>query len=226
MVYTNESIYSLEKKMYHLNHKSIQQIVTDRRIPYLCHFTRKKNFKSIMQYGLCARDVLIRSKLTFENNDDLRLDGYTEFNCLSVGFPNDCLFSTFRKKNRTKKSDWIVLIINPSILYYGRPYFCFTNSAYQCGRYVGYKPSCFEGLFRESCAGLTREEMNLPSFLPTNAQGEVLIQGIIPTSYISQVVVFDPVEELGLDVKNDFFKCSPIYYGSRIGFINTFFRKV
>ena len=70
----------------------IQQIALQQNIPYLCHFTHISNVPTILKYGICSVDLLNECGMPYKRNDALRIDGYTNFNCLSISFPNDVLF--------------------------------------------------------------------------------------------------------------------------------------
>ena len=63
----------------------IRCLITDRKIPYLVHFTRAENLHSIFESGILPRALLAPG---FLHNDEMRLDGFPESSSLSVSFPN------------------------------------------------------------------------------------------------------------------------------------------
>ena len=72
--------------------KEIEKILTERGIQDLVHFTPIQNVSAICKYGLIPRDYLncevLKLALGPHFPDVHRLDGATEFNCLSITSPN------------------------------------------------------------------------------------------------------------------------------------------
>ena len=64
----------------------IQQIVQNRKIEYLVHFTRTSNLTSILANGLIPRSILQDNRIQFVHNDDYRFDERENRTCLSISF--------------------------------------------------------------------------------------------------------------------------------------------
>lgn len=94
----------------------IQKICQMYGIEALVHFTHIANLSSILQYGLLGRAQLesISWVEPPKYNDIYRLDGQREAICLSISFPNYKMFYKYGFNNR---SDWVVLLLKPSILW-------------------------------------------------------------------------------------------------------------
>ena len=84
--------------------QDIRRICLDRNITTLVHFTRVRNLRSILKNGLLGRSTLEAWPLERqpEYNDDMRLEGFREAICLSVGFPNYRMFYKYRITTRWK----------------------------------------------------------------------------------------------------------------------------
>jgi hypothetical protein len=92
----------------------IQEVLNARGIAYLCHFTRAENLHSIFTYGLCSRNKLNISGISFVYNDIYRIDGYENAVCTSIEFPNYKMFYKLQKHNPC--TDWVVLAISSDVL--------------------------------------------------------------------------------------------------------------
>lgn len=96
-------------------------------IPYLVHFTNVENLDSILTNGLYPRsqvdsDPLIKASV----NDTIRVDYKPEYNCVSISFPNCRMFYKCRQQ---PSSSWVVLLLNPKILWEKDCLFYPTNAA-------------------------------------------------------------------------------------------------
>ena len=169
---------------------TIKRVIEDRGIKRVVHFTRAENLPSILEKGLCPRSVLHDGMAKF--NDELRLDGHLDAVCASIEFPNYKLFYQLRMDKQG--TEWAVLELNPSVLYDYECAFFETNAASRemksadlcskmgaCALNRLYSP-VFEGIQRDPA---------LPLSYPTNPQAEVLVFGVIPTSYINRVCFND-----------------------------------
>ena len=198
---------------------NLKDIANRQKIPFFCHFTHISNVPSILKYGLCAVDILKKNNMQYHGNDPLRIDGYTQYNCLSIGFPNDTLFSNFRIRNRSTICDWVIFLIKPSILWQLNSRFCITNSAKAYGKYVGFQPYYFEKFFQDDEFNIPRNCANLFSYMPTDVQAEVLAPLIISPEYFLKCVVADEDVIKCLPPQENFYHCQPMYFGSREEFI-------
>ncbi|MBS6212229.1 MAG: DUF4433 domain-containing protein, partial [Proteus hauseri] len=60
---------------------SIQEIVQQRNITRLFHFTHRNNLSSIINNGLMSREALNNMNTGYRHNDDLRIDGHLDAIC-------------------------------------------------------------------------------------------------------------------------------------------------
>ncbi|PLS82109.1 MAG: hypothetical protein CYG59_05010, partial [Chloroflexi bacterium] len=106
---------------------TIQRQCQERCIRALMHFTRVDNLPSILAHGLLPRDTLERGPFpTAVFNDHERLDNCHDAVCLSIGFPN---YKMFYPLHKDSPHDWVVLEIDPRVLWEKDCAFCCENAA-------------------------------------------------------------------------------------------------
>jgi hypothetical protein len=160
---------------------SIEEVVGERQISVLLHFTRSINLPSIMQNGILPRDRFANSAIKAEINDELRLDGRLDGISLSIGFPNSKMLWKLRQEN--PGVNWVIIGIDRSILWELPCAFCKHNAA---DARISSKP--LETLqspaaLREIYSyieGFDRVADKLKAFDPTDVQAEVLVFDRIP----------------------------------------------
>ena len=163
--------------------------------------------------------ILKQNNISFHNNDSLRLDRHTSYNCLSIGFPNDVLFSRFRAISQSKKSDWAIFLIKPDILWNTSANFSITNIAKACGKFIGKQPEYFASFFQDNDCLKTRSLTNLDSYMPTDVQSEILIPQVIPTEYLRFCLVFEEKVTTTLPSRENFYLTRPLFFGTRSNYI-------
>ena len=167
--------------------KNMKQILLERKINYLMHFTRVENLPSIFQYGLLPRNELSEDECIF--NDQYRYDGCLNAICTSIEFPNYKMFYRLRMEN--PETNWAVLAIDVNVLMSCPCAFCETNAGSQAMYSIPlddrYGDEALRKLFCDISEGNKREELRIPSHYPTNPQAEVLVFGRIPVEYIKYV---------------------------------------
>lgn len=89
----------------------LSQVVENRNIRWLCHFTPRENLESIKKNGLQTRDLLFSWENTF--TDLSRFDQYSNAICLSISKPNKWMFN----RKVEQGFDLCLLLISPEILY-------------------------------------------------------------------------------------------------------------
>lgn len=167
----------------------IRNIVADRQITHLMHFTKIDNADSILSRGLIPRADLQQNNIPFQYNDVYRFDNCLNATCLSVSFPNYKMFYPFRCNNANQ--DWIVIRLRPDILWEKDCAFCNTNAA--CNTVTAIpiqqrkRVQAFENMFQNITNMPTRETTNIPKNYTTNPQAEVLVFDSIETDYIIDV---------------------------------------
>lgn len=163
--------------------------VKARNVQYLTHFTPLENLTSILRRGIYPRSMVDKvGDAVF--CDALRLDGHLDASCLSISFPNDKMF--YKCRNTIASKGWVVMLLNPSILWSKKVAFMKTNAANAFFRnksvqsFFGFE--AFESLFKESSLGPARLAKNLQRFDPTDVQAEVLVFQVIKPQLIEGLV--------------------------------------
>lgn len=173
---------------------AIRQIAERKNVPYLVHFTSINNLESILTHGLRSSNDAQAQGLNPTVNDVLRLDRRRHATSTSIAFPNASMFWKYRQENQGSK--WVVLLLDPSILWKHECYFCRHNAAdARISRLPAediLKPQAFDAMFDELEGYKTREAQNLRSFDPTDPQAEVMVLGVIPPEAITTIVFNDP----------------------------------
>jgi hypothetical protein len=173
---------------------AIREIVTRRDIRILTHFTRLTNLPGILDRGLVpAKTLRAIPEHGAAFNDDARIDGYEDANCLGVSFPN---YRMFYRLRRTLGGNWVVLAISPDVLTEFECLYCNTNAAHSSelvrSRDVRKTPGAFEQMFGESTrctAPGGRNALELPPAVPTDPQAEILVRGTIPLKHFVGILV-------------------------------------
>lgn len=173
-----------------MTREAIQQQASALQIPYLVHFTQSANLHSILEHGLYPRASVARINPTAIVNDPLRLDGRPEATSLSIAFPNFRMF--YRYRMQTVGSDWVVLIINPQVLWQVDCAFCKHNAA---DARIAQTPlaelqtlDAFNSMYLNIEGIDSRDTQRLRPYDPTDAQAEVLAFEVIPPQQIYAVV--------------------------------------
>ena len=166
----------------------IQNICLERRIEKIIHFTHVKNLNSILCSGLIPRITLEREQKPFSFNDKLRLDGFKKSVSLSVSFPNHRMFSKYKGFNNGGLVNWVVLELDPSLLWELECAFCYKNAASnEMTRILIAKRKQPEYLHKMFEDDGNRQFLNLPDNHPTDSQAEVLCFGSVSPKYIKGI---------------------------------------
>lgn len=206
-------------------HSTIQQIVTQRQIQHLFHFTPLDNLDSILSNGLCSRSYLHQKGTHGVYLDNVRADGKLDFISLSVSFPNYRMFYTRRKND--ERITWAVISLSPSLLWEitdREIQFFDTNAAYQKFRDVSdeslQSADAFASLFADSITNkdgqLARDNRLLPKD-PTDVQAEIMVERHIETRYIGKIFLNNQtmVNELSQQYPNFEFALAPQLFNQR-----------
>lgn len=171
----------------------MDKILEQKNIEYLFHFTRAVNLENILKYGLLPKSVLREEDIFSVFNDGYRYDKCENAVCTSIEFPNYKMFYALRQEN--PEDDWAVLMLDAQILCDFDCAFCSENAGsanmYQTDIKIRKGVKAFLKLFDEQAGCCSRNEMNLPSYYPTNPQAEVLVFSNIPVEYIKCVYFFN-----------------------------------
>ena len=170
---------------------SIQNIVKERSVRHILHFTRLENVKGIVENGLIPRAELDSSSYSFIHNDPKRLDNTPTASSLSISWPNYRMFYSYRDEDF--EGGWVVLSFKPDVLWDFDCAFCFTNAASASMRSISAEDkktvAALESMFSERKNYPARSTLGIDESFPTDPQAEVLLFGVIPSSYIDTVFV-------------------------------------
>lgn len=181
----------------------MKEAVEEKNIEYVWHFTRLANLDGILSHGLINRQSIVETGLPFEFNDDYRFDGHENSICCSIGHPNYKMFYRLRQEN--PDSEWVVIVLQPSILWEKDCAFCTTNAA---SNEVACIPvehrkgiAAFNKLFDEVPGKPPRSELGISESCPTDPQAEVLVFGDIEHRYIIGIITQSKETETTLKAK-------------------------
>ncbi len=209
----------------------IKEILDEKHIHYLYHFTKAINLKSILIHGIVPRSELRKlfkdpKKYNVCINDKQRLDGCLNATSVSIGFPNYKLFYDLRNREENFYREWVVLSINAQILCKLPCAFCWKNASdKQMSEQLKIKekreemgsPEALRDMF-EDHKGEPKRYPGYRSNFPTNPQAEVLIFGKIPVKDI-ECIYFEDKATME-QYKSDFSsrkpaKCGPFFFKNR-----------
>lgn len=174
---------------------TIKDILKQRNIEFLCHFTRLENLESILTYGLIPRAYLYNEEFNHNLNlsidgifnDEHRYDGKPEATCLSISFPNSSMFYRLRCSNNNVK--WAVVVLSAQVLIDKNCAFYPTNAANSS---LSSKPVVdFQGgtALNRLFEGDNVSRQYLLDKDPTDVQAEVLVFDKIEPRYIRGAVL-------------------------------------
>lgn len=173
-----------------MSKQQIQEYSQAIKIPFLVHFTRASNLPSILEHGLYPMGRIAEIEVTPAINDELRLDGHLDGLSLSIAFPNFRMFYKLRKDN--PDVEWVVLAVDPSVLWLKDCAFCRHNAADAKIIYEPLeelkKPEALVGMFEAIDGEQSREDQKLKSYDPTDGQAEVLVFDVIEPNLIGAAV--------------------------------------
>lgn len=181
----------------------MKDAVKEKEIEYIWHFTRLSNIDSILRHGLISRHDLENLGMQSDFNDEYRLDCQRNAICCSLGHPNYKMFYSLRQNDPNVR--WVVLGIQPSVLWEKDCAFCVSNAA---SNEVTCIPiefrkglAAFNRLFEEIDGKPTRAELGISDFCPTNPQAEILVFGRVEPEYIIGAITQDKATEIELKTK-------------------------
>lgn len=195
--------------------RDINEIIKERKIVELYHFTHLENLESILVNGLLSRNNIEDKNINALINDADRFDRHRDHVSISVSFPNYKLFYTFRNKISSLKDDWVVIGISPKLLSsYKEKLFTCHNAAhdlYHCRNDKMYTTAKkLENMFREDIENpknyeyeiIKRSDLDIPINYTTDPQAEVLIKSKIELKYFTNI--YSNSEEIKKYIANNF----------------------
>jgi hypothetical protein len=195
----------------------IQQVLQQRKVKSLVHFTPVQNLNSIFSHNLLSRIQCDRLGLKPVTTDAYRLDGLLDFISVSVSFPNSGMF--YRKRMSMNYS-WAVLLISPDVICRQPSLFFATNAATAKKKKMdgGYSSAAFSAMFgdpdRNSLQG------HLDYCFPVDPQAEIMVKQAISINDIQSVVFGSDADyrswiSAGGDLAGQQFDINHAYFSSR-----------
>lgn len=163
----------------------IADIVRERRITRVCHFTRFINLLSICEVGaILSRETMRAHGIKTYANDKHRYDSHLNHICTSIQYPNVHLLWDFIDRI---EDDWIVLLLDPRVLEVDGVLFSPTNAAHHAAA-PERGADGLEAMFGQTWKYGTRSAKHLPS-TPTDLQAEALIPRRIDVDLVHGIAV-------------------------------------
>ena len=184
--------------------EKIRQIIKDRGIRYLFHFTPLNNLDYILKERLKSRKEIEQERDKYPDSifpDDVRADRRKNGICLSISFPNDEMFPRFRQRI---DGNWAIIVLDIDLILEIKDQkilFFDTNSANSKFRNIDDKSLetaiAFESLFAEKVSDKYKtwrrpkpeNESMFYKMCPTSVQAEVMVTSHIETDYIKAVIL-------------------------------------
>lgn len=177
-----------------LGGQTIKAVAQQREIPCLVHFTRVENLPGILRQGLLPVAAAQRFGVRPLINDELRLDECPDATSLSIGFPNAPMFYKYRC--RSSDLGWVVLELEPAVLWTKPSLFCSQNAASSAMRWQTRAQrstvEAFRGMYEDVVGTHVRGRQPLQCFDPTDVQAEVLVTDVIEPQFIRRAVFCHP----------------------------------
>jgi hypothetical protein len=183
------------------NHRpqKVVDIIKQRKISKLIHFTSESNIETIRKKGILPRQMLLDEKMGFDSNDPNRLDQHLDSVCLSVQTPNTYLLEEFCR--RYPEKNYKIVEINPDILTQVNQksetmkVLFFDYSA--ASKYANKSEDDFDIMFKNEIRKhrVLNNRDNLEENIPTSSQAEILYFGVIPPNSILNIVDYKPISE-------------------------------
>ena len=161
-----------------------------RDIRYLVHFTLADNLAGIVSHGLLSRNELNARNLDAYASSAIRLDEMDGAVSVSISAINSGMYGA--KLWRNGPSQWVVLLLDPAILWSLDCRFCQMSAAKEAmkrkGRMSGHWH--FSQMFSDSLrpgtfmGGSYRSETGIPRFFTTLPEAEVQVLEPIPPEAI------------------------------------------
>lgn len=168
----------------------IRREAEERGIGRLCHITVERNIGPILLEG---QGVLAPSLLPRGCRRSMRMDGFVDYACFSVEFPNTWLLQDLRNTRATsgREEDFVVLYTRPQYLWRLGTKFCPVNAATGSGERVADGCDGFRCMYAQTVTGKRRfcRQLRRLACAPTDEQAEVLVPGGIDSTDIVGIAV-------------------------------------
>ena len=192
----------------HQDASEIKKFVESRGIMSLLHFTRVANVPEILKHGLLGRESIVTRGLSASFNDQYRYDNAADSVCASISFPNYKMFYSLQQ--RSLDDDWVVLRLNPKILWEIPCAYCFSNAASSKVTKIPIEErmrfKALASMFEDIPPSIMRSSLGIPDEYTTDPQAEVLILAPVDPSYILDINVNQKNQIKDMETMQNLFK--------------------
>jgi len=171
--------------------ENIKQIIQDRKIKKLLHFTRQENIKHIEKHGILSVKKLKEKNIPFKCNDLERWDGLPNFISVSISKINHYLLRQFQQRNEMAK--WFLIELSPDFITSKKCYFFNSNAANSKFKNIPKNqlstPEAFEGMFSNQILYKDRifTRNGIKKNQPTDIQAEICVEEHIEPKYFKKI---------------------------------------
>ena len=194
------------KEEHRKERERIQQIVKERGITRVCHFTRYSHLKSIQTHGIRSTHYLkLKKDIEFQQKDTGRFDNVEGISC-TVQFPNAKLLTKWMNYTYSNE-EWVILYIKPDVLWQNGQVnkFFQTNAATLRGSLMMQGSKGFESMFYneyQTVNGTEKRDQSLAPHSTSDPQSEVIFETPILWDQIRSIVT--PTEEIKQKTSQNF----------------------
>ena len=184
---SNSTVFSHDKitNLYndYLIRQERKQILKEKHINKMVHFTKVDNLENIFEYGICSIKKLDLLSINYSPSDMYRLDGKLDKISTSISFPNYKMF--YKKRMEDINTKWAVITIEPKLIIDKLDSEFYTTNAASGIYSQELKPTTNSDL--ENMFYISDRELYIPSYYTTDPQAEVLINYTISNDYLLSV---------------------------------------
>lgn len=170
---------------------SAYDILNNRGVTRLCHFTKLQSFTHIIT---STEGILPSNSIRQDTKnviDSARYDGELDHICCSIQYPNSWFLNKAIERNSDQIfKDFIVLYVDLSILNNREAKYCPCNSSRASGAYICKNMDSIDSIFADTVSTFKYPRpAKMLQNCPTDGQAEILIKGNIPPKYITGIAV-------------------------------------
>lgn len=170
----------------------MKQLVVDKNITALYHFTKVSNLSTILKHGILSISELEKWNMLYDNNDASRLDRRIYGVSCSIMWPNHKML--FVKSRESENDKYVLVKLKPNVLWDLDCLFFKSNAAkkelQQMHDDYFRGVNAFKRLF-EYCVYERKRNLDTKAYWPTDVQAEVVVLNQIPVRYIAEIICKD-----------------------------------
>lgn len=171
---------------------NVRKAVLRRKITRVYHFTQARALSHILGPvgGVASTSYLKDNHADIVSVTDAhRLDNRQSHISCSIQYPNVWYLKNAIRREHTFE-DWVLLIIDPSVLWRPNTLFSPVNSATAHGSHLKQGLEAFEIMYADESIGNRKYQrtQNMPDCYPTDGQAEAMIYNFIELDCVSGVV--------------------------------------